>query len=47
MTGIPANEAKNYLCNNLSAIDLKQFLISVQRQFDQEYIVKKKNQNKR
>jgi hypothetical protein len=32
-------EAKNVLCNNLSAIDLKMFLIDVQQQLDGLFLV--------
>jgi hypothetical protein len=36
-------ETKDFLCNNLSAIDLKLFLISVQKQVDRIFMVKTKD----
>lgn len=37
------NETKDFLCNNLSASDLKLFLIGVQQQLDGIFVVKDKN----
>ncbi len=37
-------EAIDFLCNNLSAINLKIFLINVQKQFDRKFLVKKEIQ---
>jgi hypothetical protein len=34
-------EANDFLCNNLSAIDLKEFLIDTQNQLDAQFLVKK------
>jgi hypothetical protein len=34
-------EANDFLCNNLSAIDLKAFLIDTQNQLDTQFLVKK------
>ena len=34
-------ESQDFLCNNLSATDLKLFLISVQKQLDDIFLVKK------
>ncbi|CAF0829832.1 unnamed protein product [Rotaria sordida] len=36
---IQINETINFLCSNLSAIDLKSFLISVQEQLDQIFLI--------
>lgn len=34
------SEANEFLCNNLSAIELKSFLIDVQTQLDEQFLVK-------
>jgi hypothetical protein len=36
-------QTNGFLCNNLSASDLKSFLISVQEQLDNSFIVKETN----
>jgi hypothetical protein len=40
INGSQLTVAKDFLCNNLSANDLKTFLISVQNQLDDIFLVK-------